>query len=153
MPDETDVILKHIDQQWAQARQSEDHRAATTRYVLLLAVALQGFVVTLQFSIPSLGLAVVLLFLGIWGIVISAKYYERFRLHVCIVGRLMKWLEARHPKATLSELGAKAEQKHKPDHPVTSRVRLHWLWYSLHIGIVVLGVIDIVVIVIKSRSP
>ena len=148
MADATDVILKQMDQQWSQARQSEDHRASITRNVLVLGVAVQGFIVTLKFGLPTLGLAATLVLLGIWGAAVSSKYYERFRLHVTRVGRLMEQLEKLHPESDLTALEAEADRMHKERHPRMHHIRLHWMWSGLHAGVLGAGIIDAVVITV-----
>ena len=149
MADYTDILMMQLDKQWSQAKQSEDQRAATTRYIVLLYVAVQGFIVKRGFDHDSLFLAVVIILLGVFGAVFAAKYYERFRLSTCRVGRLMERLEELHPKAILSQLEQTADERHRGRYPVLHRIRLNILWRFLHLCIVLLGITNIIIIWIK----
>jgi hypothetical protein len=55
---------------------------------------------------------VVIIVLGIFGIIITEKYYERFRHHVCRIGRIMEKLEELYPVANINELEKRADDKH-----------------------------------------
>jgi hypothetical protein len=76
--DYTDVLLNEIDRQWSQAKQSEDQRAALSNFIVVIAVAGQGFIVDRDFPRRALVVAVALAVLGLFGAIASAKYYERF---------------------------------------------------------------------------
>ena len=95
---------------------------------------------------------VLLIALGAYGALLSAKYYERFRLHVCRVGRTMEHLEDLEPDANMRQIETLAKQKHKPRHPHMSKVRLHRLWIWLHLGITVVGIINVILIALKWQS-
>lgn len=146
MAEEIDILLNHLDKQWDQAQQSEDQRATLTRYILLLVIAIQGFIVQRSFDSTSLVLAIIIVLLGLYGVLISAKYYERFRLHICRVGRIMERLEQLYPGANMAELENMAEEHHKPRHPIMRKIHLNTLWRVLHIGIIILGIINIIII-------
>jgi hypothetical protein len=147
MADETDLLLAAFDKQRAQAKQSEDQRASTTDKLMLVFLALQGIVVQRRFDKPSLALAVIIVCLGVYGLAITEKYYERFRLHVCRVGRIQERLQELNPKANIDELERIADAKRKPGHPLMYRVRLHILWRLLHCGVLLSGIASSVIIV------
>lgn len=150
MADANDIILKHLEHQWAQARQSETQRASITQFTLALAAATQGLIVQFLFSPSSITLAAMLIFLGVFGALVSAKYYERFRLHMCRVGRLMEWLEKHHPNATLTELEGIADKKHAERHPTMHKFRLNSFWQVLHWTIALGGLANAAAIVAKN---
>lgn len=151
MPDATDIVLKQLEHQWVQARQCESQRASMTQYILVLSTALQGFIVQLQFSPSTLALGATLVFLGVYGAIVSAKYYERFRMHVCRIGRMMEWLEQQCPSAELSALEQRADARHSERHPRMSKLRLHTLWQLMHWAIAGAGLVDILVIAVRIK--
>ena len=72
--------------------------------------------------------AVVMMGLGLFGIVATAKYYERFRMSMTRVGRLREQLDRIHPDLKLDETEKAADEKHSSRYPYLSIVRLHLLW-------------------------
>ena len=60
MFDAKDILIKYLEEEWAQARQSENQRATTTRYVLLITIAIQGIIVQQDFGVKSLVLVALL---------------------------------------------------------------------------------------------
>jgi len=145
MADTTDVLLNLIDKQWSQAKQSEDQRSTLTNYVILVAGGLESFIVQRSFSKETLVLAVILVLLGILGAIASAKYYERFRLSMHRVGAMMDKLEELHKDARIWELQTQADKEHIERFPKLNKIRLHYIWLMLHIGIAVLGVINVLI--------
>ncbi len=148
MSDATTVLLNMIDKQWSQAQQSENQRATMTNIIILVAGTLQGFIVQRGFDKLSLVLAGVLILLGIFGALSSAKYYERFRLGMLRVGKMIDRLEELHKDARIWELEKKADVEHKKRFPRLTKLRLNRLWLTLHISISILGVLNIVMITI-----
>lgn len=149
MADVTDVIMKMLDTQWAQAKQSEDQRAAVTNYVFVIAAALQGYIVQRNFDKLSLAIAIFLIILGIYGALISYKYYERFRLGMTRVGKWMEKLEELHLDANIAAIEKKADDKHNSRFTRIHKIRLYALWLCLHTAVSLAGIANIIVIYIK----
>jgi len=122
------------------------HAYPIARWKQFLALAIEGFIVQRGFDKGSLILSIILTLLGAYGAILSSKYYERFRLHVCRVGRLMERLEELHPDANLSAIEEIADKRHMSRHPMFFKIRLHILWLLLYIGIVGVGIINIIII-------
>jgi hypothetical protein len=149
--DLTTAILNEIDRQWSQAKQSEDQRLAISNFIVVIAVAAQGFIVEKDFPRRALVLAVSLVVLGLFGAIASAKYYERFRMSMTRVGRLRERLDELHPDLKLDETEQRADRKHAERYPRISRLRLHLIWRFLMLGIAVVGGYDIYVILRYGR--
>lgn len=143
-----EILLSVIDKQWAQARQSEDQRATTTNFIITLAVALQSFIVQRNFDFASVALGIVIMLLGIYGLMISAKYYERFRISTNRIGDLMRRLEEINKMAQIYQIQKKADKEHRDRFPRLHKIRLHRLWYALHIGVTFVGIINTAIIII-----
>lgn len=152
MADVTDVVIKMLDHQWAQAKQSEDQRSAMTNYVLFIAAALQGYIVQRNFDHFSLAVAIFLTLIGFYGAIFSYKYYERFRLAVSRVGRWMEKLEGMHTGSNLDAIERWADEKHKKRYPTLHRIRLHLLWLLFHSTIILVGIANIVLILIRWNN-
>ncbi|MBU1320197.1 MAG: hypothetical protein KKG33_12425 [candidate division Zixibacteria bacterium] len=148
MADVKDILLDQLDKQWARARQSENQRAQMTNFLIVIYGVLQGFIVQRKFDEPTIILACVMILLGIFGVLASFKYYERFRLSTCRVGRIMERLKELEPLANLEELEAVADKKHQARYPRLVRLRLHKLWHALHFGIIILGIVNLLIILL-----
>lgn len=145
MTDSCDILLHMIQEQWAQARQSENQRAMMSNFIIVIAVGVFAFLAHTQPGLETMLLASLITVLGLFGAVVSAKLYERFNLHVHRVGRMMRRLDELSPDATLRTLEKEADSEHKHEFPVLSGVRLHWLWLMLHIGVSLTGVTYVVI--------
>ncbi|MGX9891195.1 hypothetical protein [Streptomyces sp. NPDC002276] len=139
---EHDVLLQFWREQRDQARQSENQRAAMTNIVLIVAAAAVGFVVrqgiTDSGNLPvTTGLTV----LGLYGALSSAKYRERFALHMREAKLMRRRLDALYPDLGLEEDRRTARTDHQRTHRAMYRVRLYVLWTSLHLGIALIGAV------------
>jgi hypothetical protein len=149
MTDTKDIILAMLEKQWSQAQQSENQRAAMTNYVLLIYGGLQSFIVQRGFDHASAVLAGVMVLVGAWGALASAKYYERFRLSTCRIGRWMEKLEQLDQASDLDAIEKRADGIHKTRYPRLHKIRLHSIWNWLHIGVIIAGLLNAGVLWIK----
>ena len=122
-----------------QMRQSENQRAVLTNYVLLIAAAISGFVVQQQFSVRTVPLSILVIVTGLYGALSAAKYHERADYHLSqarVLTRILVEADALPDSGAVLE---EARQAHYGRYPRLSRLRLYWLWISLHIGIALYG--------------
>ena len=115
--------------------------------ILLIIGATQGYIIQREFDRFSILLSVIVIILGLFGLLITAKYYERFREQTSKVGRVMERLKEIEPNVDLDELEYKANQKHKKRFPVLSKIRLNSLWLLFYTFFIFLGVIDVCIII------
>jgi hypothetical protein len=154
MADKADVWLKMIEHQWAQARQSETIRAQATTFIIALVSALQGIIVQREFDKPSYLLAFLMFLLGLYGLVLAAKLYERFRNATHRIGALRRQLDAADESLLLDETEKLADEKHSIRFRWLSKIRLHGLWNWVFGIICLLAVINAVLIWTTSqKSP
>lgn len=140
MAEGCDVLLQFWREQRDQARQSEIQRAMMTNIVLVIAAAGIGFVVRQGVTDRSnLPVTAGLMFLGLFGALASAKYRERFAMHMHEAKLMRRRLDALHPELGLEADRQAARTRHQGKHRVLYQVRLHQLWTSLHLGIAVIG--------------
>jgi hypothetical protein len=174
MADVTPVILDAIGRQWTQAIQTETHRSNVTNYLLVISSAFQGLIVNNHFDRPTLFLAFLIIVFGVLGIVITLKYYERFRLCMMRYGKYIDALNKIHensPKfcyvqdkrendiyALIEDMRGiwaiqyEDDKAHKEKfNSFIDKTDLHKLWVIIHVIIVVLGVIDILIILQKNN--
>ncbi len=141
------VVLAYWNEQRQQMRQSETQRSVLTNLILVIVAALSGLIVQQSFANRTLPLALVILVVGVYGALASAKYHERADYHLMQARALTELL---HENGALpeAELLDQARARHQAAFPRLSRLRLHALWTGLHLGIAVYGVILAVAIAV-----
>ena len=139
MADETDVLIQQWLSRWEQIRHSENQRATITNMVLVLAAAGIGFIAQKGAGPDLLFVSGALVLLGIFGALSSAKYYERFKLHLREAGALRQKIDERFPQLGLGELAKETWRTQRLDYPRLTKIPLYGLWIALHIGITLVG--------------
>ena len=156
MADTTEVLLRTIEEEWAQARQSENQRANITYLVVLIAAAIQGLFAQTGFGKNALPLTILLVVLGVYGAVASAKLYERFKFHHDRIRKLRIKIDE-ICQINTNQIIYDADEEHmkrwqqwEDQHKFgclfnLSKFRLNRIWLMLHIFIVILGIVETVI--------
>jgi hypothetical protein len=153
MADTIDVLLQFIEENWTQTRQHETQRATISNLIVIIAAAISGVVTQTGFNINSLPLALILIALGIYGAVASAKLYERSQYHNNRANHLRARLNELCPDAEIEQLKTIADKEHKDHYPMlATRISLHNVWLLLHIFIALLGIAFTIIIIFKFWS-
>jgi hypothetical protein len=135
-----DAAIVYWKEHREQFRQSESQRAALTNYVVAIAAAISGFIVQQHFSLRTLALSILIIVIGLYGALAAAKYHERAEYHLS---------QARALTRALVDAGTLVDnrvgldgfrQTHYDKYPRLHRIRLHWLWTGLHLGVAAYGV-------------
>jgi hypothetical protein len=147
------IIISTIDRHWSQAVQSENQRATTTNYLITFYGAAQAFIIQKNFAASTLLAEIVFIILSTYGVVVTFKYYERFRLHASRVGRLMEELTLLDASVDLAGIEAVADRRHKLEFPVLSKFRLHKVWLSIHYGFGLLAILNLIISLAKIFWP
>jgi hypothetical protein len=138
MSDPSDAVLAYWVEQRLQLRQSEDQRSSMTNYLLVITAGLSGLIAQQKYSTTTIPLAALVVIIGVYGAVTSAKYHERANYHLSQARALTKDLEAMGalpPTTTIQTY----RDDHYAQYPRLSRVRLHALWTGLHVAVAVYG--------------
>jgi len=146
MADDTDVLIEFCKQHWAEAKQAEDQRAALTNIILGISAALIALIAQKNLAKDTLPLAILLMILGIYGAIASEKLYERHQLHSTRASVCREKIDELHPNAQLLIVREKVFKKHDPNFPRMLKIRLHYLWLTLHVIIALAGFILAVII-------
>lgn len=138
---DTDVLLKFSEEEWSQARQSEDQRALVTNLIMTVASVIIGVISQRGLDTQTLPLTFLLVTLGLYGGLTSRKLYERHQFHIERARRYRARINELHPNAQLNQLREEAVTVHKSKFPYLYSVHLNWLWSTLYAVIVMAGVI------------
>lgn len=150
MNNDTDILLRMIELNWTNARQAEDQRSAITGLVVIIASAIQGGLTQTGFSQNALPLTLMLIILGVFGMLATAKLYERFQLNVAFAVNIRKRLEELNPDIQIKKIVDITENEHLALHPILGKkVRLHKLWLTLHALIATLGITYTIIIAVR----
>jgi hypothetical protein len=137
---QADILLRLWQEQRTQARQSENHRAIMTLVVVTGTVSGMAFVALQSNSrIASAAVALGVCLLGLFGALISAKYFERFKMHMDGAQLLRRRLNDLHPELYLEDDWAANRLQHESNYRILARIRLEHLWVTTHLGIALLG--------------
>ena len=147
MADEADILIKFCEEEWTQGRQSENQRATMTNFSIIIAVAIFGLIVQMDFGTKALPLAIILVLVGTYGALVSIKLYERWQLHMRRARDWRKRIDELHPNAQLLQLRKAAWNDHKAKHHWLVRLHLNWLWVAIHSLIVSFGVVCAIIII------
>jgi hypothetical protein len=127
MVESSDAVLAYWNEHRQQFRQSEDQRSTMTNFLLVITAGLSGLIVQQKLSPTVAPLALLIILIGLYGALVSAKYHERAQYHLT---------QARALTKVLLELDMLPEDQqiiefreaHYRTYPRLHRVRLHWLW-------------------------
>lgn len=146
----TEVLLRMWQEQRTQARQSENQRALMTIIIAIATIwALTYIVMQHSSGAPVIIVALILCVLGIFGALVSAKYYERFKMHMDAAQALRRRLNSLWPELQLEEDWLKNRSQHQQRFTLLYKVRLDFLWVAVHIGIAAIGLTLTIILLLK----
>lgn len=146
--DQAPTVLAYWAEHRQQLRQCETQRSVLTNFLLVIVAGLSGFIVQQEFAAPTLAVAVLIIGLGVYGALSSAKYHERAVYHLVQARALTKILSELHALPDDDPLNT-ARDDHYRRYRRLHKIRLHWLWTGLHLAIAGYGATLAAIIVIK----
>jgi hypothetical protein len=145
MTDSADALLAYWKEHREQLRQSETQRSVLTNYVLVIVAGISGLVVQQHYALRTLPLCVLIVILGLYGALASAKYHERADYHLSQARALTRTLVKAGALADHDAVLTEYRETHNTKYPRLYRLRLNWLWTGLHLGVAVYGTVLIIV--------
>jgi hypothetical protein len=147
MADPGDIMLEYWKDQRTQARNAESQRATLTNIVLLIVIATLGFVGQQGLREAMLPLTISLIVLGVFGATASAKYYERYNLHIAQAIRFSKLLGDLSLLPDFEDTLNPVRTDHADRNRWMSRIRLNKMWVALHLLVALTGLALTVIII------
>jgi hypothetical protein len=144
------AVLAYWSEHRSQLRQSESQRAVLTNYVLAIAAAISGLVVQQHFKTQTLILSILVFLIGLYGAIAAAKYHERANYHLGQARALTQVLEQSGALTDNDAILERFRRDHYQEYPRLSRIRLHWLWTGLHLGVAAYGLVLIILTCVES---
>ena len=138
------ATLAYWSEHRSQLRQSESQRAVLTNYVLAIAAAISGLVIQQHYRAQTLPLSIMVVLIGLYGALAAAKYHERANYHLGQARALTQVLVQSGDLPDNDVILDQFRRDHYQEYPRLSRIRLHWLWTGLHLGVAAYGVVLII---------
>jgi hypothetical protein len=145
MADDVDGIIVLIGHCWDEVHHVENQRSTLTNIILLSESATLALIVERGFTPNTIPLSVLLVVLGIFGIVATKKYYERYRFAQRRLEEFYKRLSRMLPSAKIWESLRKANIAHDCDPHVQigswhlKKLALNRMWSLIHVAFVLAG--------------
>lgn len=144
------AVLAYWSEHREQLRQSEGQRAVLTNYVLAIAAAISGLVVQQHFRTQTLPLSILVVVIGLYGALAAAKYHERANYHLGQARALTQVLVQSGDLADNDVILDRFRRDHYREYPRLSRIRPHWLWTGLRLGVAAYGLVLIILTCVDS---
>jgi hypothetical protein len=136
-----DACWKLYAEHCTHVRHHESQRSTVAASILAIASAIIGLVTFDKGIIASdLPLTVLLVFLGGFGALFSAKQYERASLHTERARRYRDAVDATLDGGPLKALKREADVAHEKDFPRLEKLRLNKFWVALYLLLSAIGV-------------
>ena len=148
MTDTIEFLLRSMEENQKHAHLSENRRATLANVVLVIVSAIHVVLALVGFSRRALPLTVLLVLLGVYGLLVSVKLYERQQFHLLRARMLRKQLDELCPQAQVLQVQKLAEEEHKTHYSLFFKVRLNNIWLGLYTVIAVLGIVYTVICLI-----
>jgi hypothetical protein len=139
--DSLEVLLRFSEEHWEEIRHIENQRAAITNLVILVASASVGLASQKGLSISQPPLAGLIVFVGGYGLVSTAKLHERYRYLQARLDKFYEKIEILAPEAEFERLRRDAHEEHISKFPRLSVLPVYRLWMALHSAILGLGIV------------
>lgn len=140
----------------SQARKHEEQREKATSLILTIASALTGLITYAKFSCWSAPAALAIMLLGVYGVLFSAKHYERARMHTEILRQIRIEIDgdgnAPRSLGQLTQAGRTVHyqafrwpsvhaegQEHRQARSWLARQRLNVFWEAVHVLVFFIG--------------
>ncbi len=150
MTDTGETVLHLFEEERRMGRQSEDQRASIASLVIVIVSVINGVLTQTGFHLKSLPLVILLILLGSYGMIFSAKLYERWTLHDRRAAKFRTRLDELFPEAQIQVILKTSDEEQDKSYPILSRkIRLYRLWIGIYSLIVLQGVIYSLIIILN----
>ena len=141
--------LEYYKEHLAHGRHIEVQRSTVAVATLTISGTIIGLIFkTLPLSREILPYTITLAVLGFLGALVTAKLFERFKLHSAIAREARNLLDP-----NLAKLRSNAEKIHKKDFPWLYRIQLHRLWTGTLMAVSLFGIVMTLFILRMRNVP
>jgi hypothetical protein len=141
MDDQTELNWRMYAENCTQGRQHETMRATLTTLISAIAAGALGFVKLESPSCSQLPITALVIVLGLFGVLVSRKHYERYALHMRRASFYRRKIDDLVPGADLTATKRTADEIHNKQFSLFAKVSLAWLWSAMNIAVVFVGAV------------
>lgn len=138
--DKAEILWRMYNEHVTMGRHHETQRSAMSQIILAVAGALVAFFGTTTSPQNKWVVALFIVLLGAFGVLFSAKPYERSKFHMGAAGLHRKELEG-IVGVDLGKIRKDAEDNQRREFPCTEGWSLNQFWTRLHVLIAMFGVV------------
>jgi hypothetical protein len=140
MDDKIEMLWRLAKDNFEHGRQHEAQRSTVCGLCLVLAgAAVTAIGFDKELNSADFPFAVFVVGIGLFGALMSEKYYELFRLHGKTAEYLLKGISDLMPAPEIMAIKPAADAEHSRKFPRIARLRLHHLWVGLHLFVALIG--------------
>lgn len=143
--DTKEILVELIKSNLDEIRHTENHRANITNIILIIVGGVLALLSNDKLDNQTLYVSVFLIFLGLFGVFVTRKLYERQKWYMGRVSDLYGRIDLLDKELKIQELYHNHELRHKRENKFYSKVRMNTLWTAVFLFVVVLGVILLIV--------
>jgi hypothetical protein len=148
-----EVLWKMYQEHCTQGRHHELQRSSVASVLIAVSAAVIGVAsFDRQLSLGDLPVTAIVVLLGTFGAMFSAKHYERFELHMERARRYRDALDDLLPGTPLYKIKMEADLQHNGKYSRLHRFRLHYFWVGLYLVIMSIGIVMSVMCAVGSKS-
>jgi len=141
-PETFSFLLNNLQENWRLSRDAEQKRFVLATVNLLLATALLVMFALAGFQRhATLLIGGLLVGIGVYGVIVNLKLYERSQFHIMRARKLRARLDILCPDSELEYLFLLAEEEQKRAYPMLATIRLNSIWTVLHASIALFGIV------------
>ncbi len=145
-----EVLLKMYETRYILAKQAEDQRATMSNFLITIAAVMFAFISQQGFSKRTILISLLTIFLGLFGLFMSAKYSQHYLKNDRIARSIRNRISQLCPEAELPEIEHKALDESAYRNPFFSKIPTLYLWSTLHISICLIGGLCILLALINK---
>lgn len=135
------ILIALHEESSSNARHIQEQRVSMTNFLVTINSAILGFIIALGFRIETLPLSVLICVLGIYGVLASAKFTQHFHRYYLESKNIRHRLDEIVPESKIEELFNSAREQNRQRYSkLERRVRIVYLWSSLHFVFILLGI-------------
>lgn len=136
-----EIWARMYEEQIRHVRHHESLRSMSTNIAVVVSAAILGLATAGATSEQQWILSLFLIFLNVYGLMMSLKHYERSRLHHTVSAKYRDVISngSEIDGHAINELRSHARRQHKDRRFVFRCVRAYWMWCGLHLLLALLG--------------
>jgi len=140
MDDKTEILWRLAKDNFEHGRQHEAQRSTVCGLCLVLAgAAVTAIGLDKELTSADFPFALFVVGIGLFGALMSEKYYELFRLHGKTAEHLLRAISEQLAAPEIMKIKPAADKEHRTKFPRIGPLRLHHLWVGLHILVALIG--------------